>query len=380
MREGLGELLEILSWSRPHGSEAEAQFVERHVIRPICDAGIVPSVDAFGNVWAFVPPAPDGDLRSPSFLWSCHVDTVAAKGGRQAVEFGPDGRTLKLVKQKPGRCLGADDGAGVWLLLRMLRAGVPGGYVFHRGEEVGRLGSTYVADHEPERLKGFDACVAFDRRDFSDLITHQMGRRCASEGFADTFGAAINRAGRGLRYQADPTGSYTDSYSYADLVSECANVSVGYDSEHGPRETLDGLHLWRLAEAMVSADLSGVVCERDPSTLEWDDWRGGYGGGYTFGYPSGSSPRWGASGSGSRTGDNAWRGSLVDDDADDQGEDGGNLASPDLVALCERFPEAVAFLLESYGLGTEDVLDVLSPSALGEAMRVCSGGGGWDHD
>jgi len=355
MREGLGELLDILSWARPHGSDAELEFMHVHVLAPLKALGLRADIDDFGNIWARVP-RPEG-FTGPEILWSCHVDTVHAKGGRQAVQFADDGRTVELVKRKPGRCLGADDGAGVWLLLRMLRAGVPGGYVFHRGEEVGRLGSEHVAAREAGRLTGYDACVAFDRRDYADVITHQMGRRCASAAFADTLSAALNVSGRGLRYRADDTGSYTDSYSYADHIAECCNISVGYDSEHGPRETLDGLHLWRLGEALVKADFAGVAVERDPTL---DDWGYGSGGGFTFGYPS---KTWGTVASGSRTGAKAWE------------TEGG--ASADLVSLVERFPEAAADVLNNYGLGVDEILDVLSPSALGEALSVV---GGWDHD
>lgn len=347
MREGMGELLSILSWARPHGSDAELEFLRVHVLQPLRDAGFRPDIDDFGNVWARVD-RPQGS-KGPDVLWSCHVDTVHAKGGRQAVIFGEDGRTVQLAKRKPGRCLGADDGAGVWLLLQMIRAGIPGGYVFHRGEEVGRLGSEHVADNEPNRLVGYDACVAFDRRDYSDLITHQMGRRCASELFASTFGAAINGAAGGklgLAYRADDTGSYTDSYSYASLVSECCNLSVGYDSEHGPRETLDALHLWRLSQAMCAIDLGGVVCERDPSA---DDW------GYTFGYPS---MTWG-NGTGSRTGAAAWG-----YDPDDSEEA--------LLDLVRRYPGAVAKLLDTYGLGADDVLEMLDERELGAALSIGS--------
>jgi hypothetical protein len=354
MREGLGELLTILSWSRPHDSQAERDFVRLCVLKPLKALRLPYELDGFGNVWVTVAPAA-GAKAGPSFLWSCHVDTVASKGGRQEVQFAADGRTVELAKRKPGRCLGADDGAGVWLLLEMIRAGVAGSYVFHRGEEVGRLGSLHVVRREAERLCGFDACVAFDRRDYADLITHQMGERCASELFSSTFGGAVNSAGVGLKYESDPTGSFTDSYSYADQISECCNLSVGYDSEHGPRETLDALHLWRLRDAMVAADLSCVVCERDPSLVEFDDYggRNGYGG-----------MTWGGAGSSSRTGAASWR----DDGA---AADDREAALRDLV---ERYPGAVVDLLNDYGIGASDLADYLSPSEYGNLMAAA---GGW---
>lgn len=345
MRDGMGSLVDLLTYCRAHGSEGEADFVRLWLLPRLRKLGVEPELDGFGNIWVY--KAQPG-ARSHDFLWSCHVDTVHAQGKkRQGVVWDADGRTLKLAKRKAGHCLGADDGAGVWLMLQMLEAGVPGGYVFHRGEECGRLGSTYVHDSEPERLGGWEACIAFDRRDYRDIITHQMGQRCASDSFASTFSFALNQTGQGLKYVGDDTGSYTDSYTYADTISECCNVSVGYDSEHGPRETLDALHLWRLRNAVVSADFSGVICERDPSTFDEWDYYGGYGGG------------WGRVGGGSRTGAAAW----------------GNEREPDsesetLLELVRRFPAATVELLGVYGLRSDDLLDHLSPSELTSALGM----------
>jgi hypothetical protein len=253
MREGLRELVEILTWQRPHDSDAEKQFTALHIVAPIAAMGIALESDGFGNLWAHI----DSDNLGPVVLWSCHIDTMAAKGGKQDVRYSADKRLLELTHRKPGRVLGADDGAGIFLLLEMMRARIPGGYVFHRGEEKGRLGSEYVAAYEPERLNRYDACLAFDRRDCADVITFQSGQRCASEVFAETFADALNQTGQKFAYRADDSGSYTDSYSYLDLISECTNISVGYDSEHSSRETLDCLHVWRLRKALLRADFSG---------------------------------------------------------------------------------------------------------------------------
>lgn len=352
LQEAMGEVLEILSYGRKHGSATEAEFTSRVLLKALWDCGAEYELDAFGNVWVEGGAPASG----PAILWSCHIDTVHAKGGRQSVQFALDGRTIELVKQKPGRCLGADNGAGVWLLLEMIRAGVPGGYVFHRGEEVGRLGSEHVSDKEADRLIGYDACVAFDRKGYDNLITHQMGMRCASEAFSESFGSALNTAGRGFRYSSDDGGSYTDSYSYAGQISECANVSVGYAREHGPKETLDALHLWRLRNAMVSADFSKVLCERDPTVIDYgyDDYHwGSYGGGLGNVTPIGTPP---ASSSSSRS-------------SASQSE------AVTLANLIERFPAAAADLLMQYGLGCDELLDVLTQSELSEALAEGTGTG-----
>jgi hypothetical protein len=371
MREGMADLVELLGFARPHGTEGELAFLREFLIPRLRELGCAVDVDGFGNLWTAVKPR--AGYAGPAILWSCHVDTMDGRGGKKAIRWSEDGRTLKLKKGKAGTCLGADDGAGVWLLLRMIAAGVPGAYVFHRGEEKGRLGSCYVEETEPERLASFDACIAFDRRDYADLITHQMGERCASEAFALSFAGALNAAGRGLDFRPDDTGSYTDSYSYKGLVSECCNVSVGYDREHGPRETLDALHLWRLCEAICAADLGGLVIERDCTVIDYDGW--GYGGGYGSG--------WGRVSGGSRTGAAAWAGD--DDDgarpfSDDEGET--------LLEIVRRYPRAVAELLGLYGIDGEDVAGHMTDAEVSGAVMAGllgvgepkAAAGGWAHD
>jgi hypothetical protein len=328
MRSETADLVEILTWRRPHNSAEEKQFT----VEWIDKLALLPSVtafdvDGFGNRWVTV------GAGSP-LLFSCHIDTVSARGGRQAVGWAADdAATLGLVKPKPGRSLGADDGAGLWMMRRMIAAGVAGSYVFHRGEEKGRLGSCWVAENEPERLDGFKAVIAFDRKGTSDFITHQMDERGCSVAFVDSFTDELADASDGLlRYQADDTGSYTDSYSYFELVSECCNMSIGYQGEHGPRETLDARHIWRLCNALIALDWSKLVFERDCTVTEYNDlWRGDYSGGWS------SAASYG----------NEWDRS--DNEADDR-----------LERLCHLYPETAAQLLEAFGVGFDEFCDELT--------------------
>lgn len=76
----------------------------------------------------------------------------------------------------------------------------------------------------------------------------------------------------GFRYAPDDTGVYTDTNEYAGIVPECTNLSVGYQRQHGPRETLDVVHCEQLLEAMLELDASQLVIERDPSVQEEVGW------------------------------------------------------------------------------------------------------------
>jgi len=249
MRRGttIPELEEMLTYCRPHGSQTEADFVERYI-------GTVPgmSYDKYGNAILCIGTAP--------VLWSAHTDTVHSKGGMQTV--ARLGHELKLAKKANGLCLGADDGAGVWLLLEMIRANVSGLYVFHAGEEHGGLGSAWLAKNRADLLDGYQAAIAFDRKGTDSIITHQGSRTC-SDAFALSLSLKL-----GGTYRCDDTGTFTDTANYEHIVGECTNVSVGYLNNHGPNETLDLLHVQTLRDYLVRFDPAGLTYSRQPGDVE----------------------------------------------------------------------------------------------------------------
>lgn len=243
----------IHSYKRPHGSKSERQFIQRMI-------DCVPNIkrDASGNRILRI-----GD--SPNVAYCCHTDTVHRDSGRQHVAIDDD--IMRLSKPDRSNCLGADDGAGIWLMLEMIRAGKPGLYIFHRGEEVGGLGSCYIATSTPELLDGIEAAIAFDRKGYQDVITY-MGSKVASDTFAWSLANAI-----GLDYMPDDTGLFTDTANYADIVPECTNISVGYHGAHGHKETLDLRFLLRLRDHLLAADWSSLSIERAPGDDGWqEDW------------------------------------------------------------------------------------------------------------
>ncbi|CAB4138767.1 Peptidase M28 [uncultured Caudovirales phage] len=351
MLAGTKRLIDILSWRRPHDSQAEQQFTDEYLMPLIRHPNVTGfNVDGFGNIWVAVGP----DAFEAPLLFSCHIDTVSSAGGRQAIGWSrTEQDVLQLISKKAGRSLGADDGAGLWLLLEMMDANVAGQYVFHRGEEKGRLGSLYVARNEPWRLDKVQACIAFDRRDHDNLITHQMGERGCSTSFATSLIDSLLIASNGqLLYREDDTGSYTDSYSYFDLVPECTNLSIGYDGEHGPRETLDVAHVWRLRQAIVQADLGGLSIERDPTASaisyldetydrfgDWRDWR----------QPTKTSYR-----------DFAPTSSAADD--------WDELA--DLLALVCNYPDQVAEMLQDLGIAPWNIIEELPTGEQARALTI----------
>lgn len=243
-------LFDMLQYCRPHGSPTEHAFIDRFLLPYGVDA------DGFGNLWVEVGNAP--------ILWSSHVDTCHRRGGMQHIDIDATG-TIRLPHGASSNCLGADCTAGVWLMTEMIEAGVPGIYVFHRGEERGGIGSRYVATQEPERLAGLSAAIAFDRRGATSVITHQSGERCCSDAFARSLSAVL-----GLAHAPDPTGSFTDTANYTGHIGECTNLSVGYLHEHTPQETLDLSYLLRLRDAVVDVDFGQLLFERQPGERDLD--------------------------------------------------------------------------------------------------------------
>ena len=192
--------------------------------------------------------------RGGDTCFTAHTDTVDNKEGYNVLDVDKKG----IITVKGGGVLGADDGSGVYVLLRMILAGKRGLYVFFATEEQGRVGSSSY--EMPVHIK---KCVSFDRKGYDNLITHQMGERGCSSEFAQAFIAAFE-----LPYREDPTGSYTDSYTFFDCVPECINLSVGYFDQHTKQESQDCVFLEKLVEACIALDWENLPACRDPHVIE----------------------------------------------------------------------------------------------------------------
>jgi len=289
--EHIKRLLRILSVRRKHGSVGEEFFYDvfLHQYQPAV------FIDDKGEDLAYVLTHEPDESNPSGTLWSCHIDTVHGTGDEklQNIVYDPQ---LDAVFKEDKECLGADNGAGVWLLLEMFDAGVPGTYVFHRGEECGGIGSRGMAKHHAEWLKQFKRAIAFDRRKDCSIITRQMVGKCCSDEFADELSKMLSDDVYELK--KDTTGSFTDTASYVDLIPECTNVSVGYYNEHGGDETLDVEYVKWLRLKMIDngAACRFLITKREPGDKGYsyyggwqgrgwgddDDWGYGYGG---YGYP-----------------------------------------------------------------------------------------------
>lgn len=201
-------------------------------------------------------------------IFASHIDTVSKE--YQKVTHVID---KNIISTDGKTTLGADDKAGVTVMLWMIKNMVPGLYYFFIGEEVGCIGSGNASKFGDFATK-YDRIISFDRRGNNSVITYQSSTRCCSDKFADSLVTQLNRVG--MDYRSDDGGVYTDSAEFMGIISECTNISVGYNKEHTFSESQDIQHLTKLAEACVKVDWESLPTSRDPKKTEYKDWS--YGG------------------------------------------------------------------------------------------------------
>ena len=247
----LETFLRLTSRTYPYGTEE--QLVEMMI-----QTGLFPEdiqKDIHGNYFYKI-----GDSRT---IFASHLDTVSKESTGVVHTFndniiGTDGKTT----------LGADDKAGVTVMLYLMRHNIPGLYYFFIGEEVGCIGSGLASSQSVLEFKGkYDRIISFDRRGTDSVITYQSSSRCCSDEFADSLAKQLNNYG--LSYRKDDGGVYTDSAEFTDIISECTNLSVGYYKEHTVNETQDIKHLENLANALLFVDWENLPTKRDMTKKEY---------------------------------------------------------------------------------------------------------------
>jgi len=256
----------MLRYTRAHGGTGERLFTKQFIM-PYSPTVFTDPTN--GEILSFVVDVANKAGIVPPVLFSSHVDTVHnIKDPIYQIVAVDDG--CGLIFKEDDMPLGADDAAGVWIMLYMIDHKVPGTYIFHRGEERGGIGSSGMATHYEHYLAQFSWAIAFDRRAEDSVITHQMTGRCCSDEFAGALATVIN----GLQefdYAPDNTGLFTDTANYIGIIPECTNLSVGYHHEHSKNEYLDVWHMEKLARRMVSAFGTGISLPvvRDPRAVEY---------------------------------------------------------------------------------------------------------------
>jgi hypothetical protein len=216
--------------------------------------------DQFGNFYIKI-----GNSRT---LFTSHLDTVG-KQKRKVNYKIYDKNGHRFVKTDGETILGADDKAGVVIMLNMIQNNVPGLYYFLIGEEVGTIGSDLLRKNMFKMLSNYDRCVSFDRKDYGSIITRQLGKPCCSDEFANALANEFKRVG--MKFEPDPYGVCTDSVIFTGIIPECTNLSVGYFDEHTPKEEQDLDYLIKLANVVTKINWEKLPTERTPESFDTED-------------------------------------------------------------------------------------------------------------
>ena len=268
----LADLLSMFDHCRPHDTKATLDFGVKW-LKPLGA-----KMDERGNWTLRIGPAV-GEPGASLVLWSSHIDTVDWHEGPKKVVLSHTTGVLKLSdKDVNSSCLGADCTTGVWIMREMVKAKVPGLYIWHEAEEAGGQGSSWIAKNTPELLKGMQAAIAFDRKGFDNIITNQSGGMCCSDAFAKALAKQLPETG----FKPDPTGTFTVSANYTDVIPECTNLSVGYFGQHFKTETQNAIFAMLMRAKMIRFDEAKLVIKRKPG-----EGKHTYGGYYGMGYTGG---------------------------------------------------------------------------------------------
>ena len=244
------KFLQLTKYTYPYGTEG---FLQSYLPEGY-------KKDAYGNYYYLIG-------ENPTTMFTCHLDTACSK----QVKVNHV-QTKNIIKTDGSSILGADDKAGMVVVLNMIENKVPGLYYFFIGEEVGCIGSGKLAQDwvNSEFSYTVSKVVSFDRRSTCSVITHQWYGRCCSDEFAEELSLRLNSTGQRLKLEPDDTGVLTDSAQFMDIVPECTNISVGYMYEHTTGEYQDIDYLQRLCKAVCLIDWETLPVERNPYDVEND--------------------------------------------------------------------------------------------------------------
>lgn len=257
------KFIKLTKRTYPHGTE---ELLKDHL--PIGYKS-----DGLGNYYLLI-----GD--KPSTMFTCHLDTASKPIQNITHVFNGD-----FIETDKTTILGADDKAGMVVLLSLIENKIPGLYYFFIGEEVGCIGSGRLAQvwDKTDFCNHITKVVSFDRRGTDSVITDQFYGTCCSDEFAKELANRLNNEDVTFKFKPDPTGVFTDSAKFMELVPECTNISVGYYNEHTVNEKQDIVFLKRLCNAVTKIDWETLPIKRDPKddTFDLSYYRKFYGSGTT---------------------------------------------------------------------------------------------------
>lgn len=246
-KEVLGDVVELFKhlcqWTVPYGYEDD------YYGRMLDDLGWKRDV-ADSQTINYVLDLRNGE---PSGIFCAHLDTVGDEP--EPINLLIDGATART---DGGTILGADDRAGVAIVLYLAHvAKLPALYLLFSGEEKGRQGSSRWVGKHGKALQGLRFAIQVDRRNETEIITHQSGEECASDVFAEALARGLD-----MGHKPSNKGAYTDTFELRHHVPECVNIAAGYRNPHQEEEEQNLDYLARLCERLARLDYGALPIKR----------------------------------------------------------------------------------------------------------------------
>lgn len=246
-------LWDLLRTKRPHASQGIEAIMTR--IESLFTNQTFR--DAKNNLWL--------DLRAETgstTMFMGHLDSVETQEGQNHLVISSDG----IIDTEGRAILGADDGAGVALLVSLAQGGLPALYLFSQKEESGGDGGKFAASKTMEHLwkDSVDRLISFDRKGTKDICGEQFCGTLASEAFVFSL---AEKLGMGHSWA---TGSYTDNSEFQGKIKEIVNVAIGYEANHGVNETLDYIYFTTLRQACLKLDWESLPTVGPDTSNDWD--------------------------------------------------------------------------------------------------------------
>ena len=173
------------------------------------------------------------DSKKPKPMLCIHLDTINTHRGIDKplisgyFDYNKELDMYSVNKNSNLSCLGGDDRAGLWVLMRLLADKDVRDYYCYGvffDEEVGGKGSSkYMMDYK-DYEDGVSCFIGLDRRGVDEVATYGNDN--------EQLLATISNLGYKKAY-----GTFTDASNLSDDIA-CCNLSVGYYNEHTPNEVL----------------------------------------------------------------------------------------------------------------------------------------------
>ncbi|MCZ4246876.1 hypothetical protein BXO87_01875 [Bacillus sp. GZB] len=241
MKKMKKQLIKLLNIQAPSGEEHKVVEYVKPILKSLCDKVWL---DDYKNLLA---EKKVGSGKGATIILSAHMDSVS-NIAKERVVYESNG-TFYTTKG----ILGADDRAGIAILLAVLRNVDKTAFegtikvAFSREEEIGCVGSQNI---DPEWIKGSDLAIVVDRRGNKDIVVGNYSQAFCSNAVGKFFEDCS--ALQDMNWEATE-GGISDACTFAELNVNAVNLSAGYLNEHTEKEYVVFKDMQRTVKLILQA-------------------------------------------------------------------------------------------------------------------------------